>query len=73
MSTTIETPGVDEVCVYCESQIFDHEPICVRDCTDDCGSAEYFCNHACISAHIDQEGLTTGDACEWNPDGNNCC
>jgi hypothetical protein len=38
MSTTIEPPANDTPCMYCGEQIFDHEPICVRDCTDDCGS-----------------------------------
>ena len=67
MSTTIETPTADTVCTYCESRIFDHEPLCVRDCTADCGSPEYFCNYACLVAHIDEEALTSGNACEWSP------
>ncbi|MBX0288043.1 hypothetical protein [Haloarcula salinisoli] len=72
MSTTVETPDADETCAYCGSRIFDHEPICVRDCTDDCGSPNYFCNHACLSAYIDDNNLVTGDACKWNPDESNC-
>lgn len=72
MSTEIETPDSDETCAYCASQIFDHDPICVRDCDDDCGSPSYFCNYACLSAHIDAERLTTGDACAWSPD-DDCC
>jgi len=38
MSTTVAIPDADELCVYCESRIFDHDPICVRDCDNDCGS-----------------------------------
>jgi hypothetical protein len=66
MSTTIEPPANDTPCMYCGEQIFDHEPICVRDCTDDCGSPAYFCNYACLSSHIDEQGLTVDNACEWS-------
>lgn len=66
MSTTVATPDADETCVYCGSYIFDHDPICVRDCTDDCGSPSYFCNYACLTAHVDENGLTAGNACEWS-------
>ena len=69
MSTaTITTPAADEPCAYCGSAIFDHAPICVRDCEDDCGSPTYFCNYACLAAHIDARELTTGACCAWSPD-----
>jgi hypothetical protein len=68
MTTQIQTPGPDQACAYCDSAIFDHDPLCVRDCTDDCGSPTYFCNYACLSAHIDSEDLTTGDCCVWQPE-----
>jgi hypothetical protein len=73
MSTTVATPSADEECAYCRSRIFDHEPICVRDCTDDCGSPTYFCNYACLSAYVEENELVTGDACEWSPDDSDCC
>ncbi|WP_336021806.1 hypothetical protein [Halobellus salinisoli] len=73
MSTTITTPAASEMCTYCGSEIFDHDPICVRDCTDDCGSPEYFCNYACLSVYIAENDLAAGDACEWSPDGDGCC
>ena len=73
MSTTVATPQRDEACAYCASRIFDHDPICVRDCDDDCGSPKYFCNYACLSAYIDENNLTTGNACEWTPDDTSCC
>ena len=73
MSTTVEIPDVDETCAYCGSPIFDHDPICVRDCTDDCGSPRYFCNYACLSTYVDENNLMTGDACEWSPDDPDCC
>lgn len=68
VSTTIATPASDEQCAYCQSAIFDHDPICVRKCTADCGEPMYFCNYACLSAHIDEEELTSGNACQWSPD-----
>ena len=68
MSATGTTPDPDEACTYCGSRIFDHDPVCVRDCDADCGSPTYFCNHACLSTHIDERGLADGDACEWSPE-----
>ena len=73
MSTTVTTPAADEACAYCGARIFDHDPICVRDCTADCGSPEYFCHHPCLVAHIDENDLTIGDSCEWHPDESDCC
>lgn len=73
MSTTVITPDSDTTCAYCDSRIFAHDPICLRDCTDDCGSPSYFCNHACLAAYIEANDLTTGDACKWSPDGDDCC
>jgi hypothetical protein len=73
MSTTVTLPDETETCAYCGSPIFDHDPICVRDCTADCGSPTYFCNYACLSVYIDETNLTVGDACEWEPGGDSCC
>lgn len=72
-TTTVTTPDTDTMCAYCESRIFAHDPICLRDCTDDCGSPSYFCNHACPATYIEVNNLATGDACEWLPDGDDCC
>lgn len=68
MATRIETPAADEKCAYCGSQIFNHDPLCVRDCTAECGSPQYFCNYACLRVFIDENELTFGDACEWSPE-----
>ena len=68
MATTIDTPDTDESCAYCGLPIFEHDPICVRDCTADCGAPSYFCNFACLSAYIDERNLALGDACEWSPE-----
>lgn len=67
MSTSIRLPESGQECHFCGSRIFDHDPICVRDCMDACGSPIYFCNHACLVAHIDAADLTAGDSCEWSP------
>lgn len=68
MPTTIDTPDRDQTCAYCGSGIFEHDPICVRDCIAGCTSPSYFCNYACLLAHIETENLTAGDACEWHPE-----
>lgn len=73
MSVSIKTPDTEEMCAYCSSRIFDHDPICVRDCNHDCGSPEYFCNYACLSVYIEENNLTTGDACVWSPGEQDCC
>jgi len=68
MSATIELPDDVETCAYCGSHIFEHDPICVRDCHDECGSPCFFCNYACLSADIDENDRVTGDACAWSPE-----
>lgn len=68
MTTTIETPVATERCAYCDSRIFDHDPICIRDCTLECSSPTYFCNYACLVVYVEEEGLTAGNACEWVPE-----
>jgi hypothetical protein len=69
VSTTIQTPDRDESCAYCDCRIFDHDPICVRDCTAGCGSPAFFCNHACLTAHVETEGLTEGGGLSVAPRG----
>ncbi|PSQ06621.1 hypothetical protein BRC92_00155 [Halobacteriales archaeon QS_4_69_31] len=68
MSTSIETPDETQACAYCGCRVFDHDPVCIRDCTDDCGSPTYFCNYGCLVAYVEENGLTTGTTCEWSPD-----
>jgi len=68
VSATIELPDDVETCAYCGSRIFEHDPICVRDCDDECGSPRFFCNYACLSADIDENDGVAGDACAWSPE-----
>lgn len=52
-------------CTYCGSNIHGHDPVFVQEDTEfrrvDAGQ---FCNYACLSAYIDEEGLADGAACE---------
>ena len=68
MSATITTPGPGERCVSCDSRIFDHDPICVRDYN----SPMYLRNYVCLAVYIEENNLTAGDACEWRPGGSDC-
>lgn len=68
MATTVATPDDDERCAHCGCRIFAHDPICVRDCTAECGDPAYFCNYGCLSAHIEAHDLAVGSTCEWPPE-----
>jgi len=52
-------------CTYCGSDVRDHDPVCVRDCEDHCSLVGRFCDFACLTAHVEAESLTAGDACRW--------
>lgn len=54
-------------CTYCGSDIDQHDPICVRDCDENCSMVGRFCNYACLASHIDVENLTAGACCQWQP------
>jgi hypothetical protein len=56
-------------CTYCGSDVGDHSPVCVCECADGTGSDidARFCNYGCLQAHIDENDLVTGTACEWSP------
>lgn len=55
-------------CTYCGSAVTSHDPVFVEEGHgDEREPAGRFCNYACLAAHIDEEGLTTGDCCEWEP------
>ncbi|MFO7926320.1 MAG: hypothetical protein ACQET5_03755 [Halobacteriota archaeon] len=57
-------------CTYCGSDLSAYEPVYVEETGGgERVSAGGFCNYACLSAHIETEGLTDGDACAWSPDG----
>jgi len=55
-------------CTYCGSDVERHDPVVVTERLDTGTSPSgQFCNYACLSAYIDEEELTYGTACEWNP------
>ncbi|WP_435197544.1 hypothetical protein [Natronomonas sp. EA1] len=53
-------------CDYCGSEVEAHDPVFVQEGTDR-EERGAFCNYACLASYIDDEGLTTGNACEWSP------
>lgn len=67
MATTIQEWTANQACAYCDSRIFEHDPICIRDCAAGCSNPTYFCNHACLMTYIDERDLVIGDACTWVP------
>ncbi|WP_226480783.1 hypothetical protein [Natrinema amylolyticum] len=55
-------------CTYCGSDVERHDPVYVTEGENDSADrARKFCNYACLSEYIDDENLTAGSACEWNP------
>lgn len=58
-------------CTYCGADADAHDPLRLDD-PETGETLGYFCNYACLSAHVDEENLTAGDACEWAP-GEDCC
>lgn len=53
-------------CTYCGSTVEDHDPVFLTEGTDNVPAGS-FCNYACLAAYIDQEELTEGAACQWDP------
>jgi hypothetical protein len=69
ITVLIQSVGMSTACTYCSSDVTRHEPVIVQEgWGDDREAAGQFCNYACLSAHINQEGLTTDDCCEWKPE-----
>jgi len=56
-------------CTYCGSDIYAHDPVFVQKEREfrrtDVGQ---FCNYACLSAYIDEEGLAYGECCQVDLD-----
>ncbi|MFD1644767.1 hypothetical protein [Haloarchaeobius litoreus] len=51
-------------CEYCDSPVEHHDPVYVREGE---GEERAFCNYACLTSYVDDEGLTTGNCCRWSP------
>lgn len=57
-------------CSYCNSDLSVYDPVYVQKLAKpDAVDVGTFCNYACLTAYIDDEGLTTGEACAWTPEG----
>ncbi|WP_396612318.1 hypothetical protein ACH9L7_03295 [Haloferax sp. S1W] len=57
-----------DACLYCGSDVLHHDPVFVEELDgDERVDVGAFCNYACLSAYIDEESLTTGASCEWEP------
>lgn len=55
-------------CTYCGSDVERHDPVFVIEGPDASATQSgQFCNYACLAAHIEDEELTYGASCEWNP------
>lgn len=56
---------METACTYCESDVYDHDPIFVEEQDDGSRQAAgQFCNYACLSAYIEQNELTDGACCK---------
>lgn len=59
--------GIDVTdCGYCGCAVDRHDPVFVAERVPDAEQVG-FCNSACLQAHVDDEGSTTGTACVWDP------
>ncbi len=57
-------------CTYCGQPVERHDPVFVAEREDsERVPAGQFCNYACLSAHIEDGGLTTGACCRIDPGG----
>lgn len=55
-------------CTYCGSDVERHDPVFVTEGRGPSATrSSRFCNYACLAAYIDDEKLTYGASCEWNP------
>lgn len=57
-------------CTYCGCEVYDHDPVFVSETTPNGARVEAgaFCNYACLVAHVEEAGLTTGATCELELD-----
>lgn len=54
-------------CVYCGSVAEEQSPVFVAEGAVD-AEPMAFCNFACLTAYVDEEGLTDGASCNWSPE-----
>lgn len=57
-------------CTYCGQDVDRHDPVFVQEREGgERVPAGQFCNYACLSQYVDEEGLVTGACCELDLDG----
>lgn len=51
--------------------MYAHDPVFVEEAGNAGGRkpAGQFCNYACLVSHVEEENLTTGAVCEFDPEG----
>lgn len=55
---------MSDACTYCGTDVYAHDPVFVEELDDgERTPAGQFCNYACLAAHVEEAGLTTGDCC----------
>lgn len=54
-------------CTYCGADVDAHDPIVVHRRDADGPLVGQFCNFACLTAHVEDDGLTENAACAWEP------
>lgn len=58
-----------DACTYCGCDVERHDPVYVERRRDG-GRVRtgQFCNYACLARHVEEENLTVGTTCEFDPD-----
>ena len=59
-------------CTYCGSDVYAHDPLFLESGGEQGDNGERrpvgrFCNYACLTSYVDEEGLVTGAACRFEP------
>ncbi|KAB1188173.1 MULTISPECIES: hypothetical protein [Haloferax] len=57
--------NADTDCAYCGCDVWRHDPVFVEEV--DSGErvpAGAFCNYACLTSYVEEEGLAIGATCE---------
>jgi hypothetical protein len=54
-------------CRYCDSAVETHDPVYVAEGAID-AEPMAFCNYACLTAFVEERGLTDDACCHWSPE-----
>lgn len=57
-----------ETCTYCESDLAPYDPVIVQETRNgEPIEVGKFCNYGCLTAFVDERGLTEGACCVIDP------